>query len=430
MKKTGITFFTFFFALIVFAQSDADKARMENERKALQKELKQIQGVYNEVKGKKKETIGQLNLLQKKMSLQGRYIGNINKEINLITNDIYTSSLEINKLKKQLDTLKSQYARSVVYAYKNRSNFDYLNFIFSASTFNDALKRIAYLRSYRAYRQEQVNNIIETQKAIEDRKQQLLGKKTQKSGALQNQKQQLDVLEDQKKEKDVVVAKLKSKESELQNQITSRKKKDAQLKNSIAAIIRREIEARRKEEEAERKRLAGLEKANTNTASTSAGTKTAAKKVFANIPLNAKEVALSSSFSSNKGKLPWPVDDGYVSVPYGTYSVPGTSLKGYNSGITISTPSPGTSVKAVFDGEVLSVFNLGDGTMAVMLSHGKFFTVYSNLSGASVGKGNNVKTGQSIGRAAADDEGGSGGKLDFTLMIEKKETNPSPWLRR
>ncbi len=430
MKKTGITFFTFFFALIVFAQSDADKARMENERKALQKELKQIQGVYNQVKGKKKETIGQLNLLQKKMSLQGRYIGNINKEINLITNDIYTSSLEINKLKKQLDTLKSQYARSVVYAYKNRSNFDYLNFIFSASTFNDALKRIAYLRSYRAYRQEQVNNIIETQKAIEDRKQQLLGKKTQKSGALQNQKQQLDVLEDQKKEKDVVVAKLKSKESELQKQITSRKKKDAQLKNSIAAIIRREIEARRKEEEAERKRLAGLEKANTNTASTSAGTKTAAKKVFANIPLNAKEVALSSSFSSNKGKLPWPVDDGYVSVPYGTYSVPGTSLKGYNSGITISTPSPGTSVKAVFDGEVLSVFNLGDGTMAVMLSHGKFFTVYSNLSGASVGKGNNVKTGQSIGRAAADDEGGSGGKLDFTLMIEKKETNPSPWLRR
>ncbi len=430
MKKTGITFFTFFLALIVFAQSDADKARMENERKALQKELKQIQGVYNEVKGKKKETIGQLNLLQKKMSLQGRYIGNINKEINLITNDIYTSSLEINKLKKQLDTLKSQYARSVVYAYKNRSNFDYLNFIFSASTFNDALKRIAYLRSYRAYRQEQVNNIIETQKAIEDRKQQLLGKKTQKSGALQNQKQQLDVLEDQKKEKDVVVAKLKSKESELQKQITSRKKKDAQLKNSIAAIIRREIEARRKEEEAERKRLAGLEKANTNTASTSAGTKTAAKKVFANIPLNAKEVALSSSFSSNKGKLPWPVDDGYVSVPYGTYSVPGTSLKGYNSGITISTPSPGTSVKAVFDGEVLSVFNLGDGTMAVMLSHGKFFTVYSNLSGASVGKGNNVKTGQSIGRAAADDEGGSGGKLDFTLMIEKKETNPSPWLRR
>ena len=429
MKKTGITFFTFFFALIVFAQSDADKARMENERKALQKELKEIQGVYSQVKGKKKETIGQLNLLQKKMSLQGRYIGNINKEINLITNDIYTSSLEINKLKKQLDTLKSQYARSVVYAYKNRSNFDYLNFIFSASTFNDALKRIAYLRSYRAYRQEQVNNIIETQKAIEDRKQQLLGKKTQKSGALQNQKQQLDVLEDQKKEKDVVVAKLKSKESELQNQITSRKKKDAQLKNSIAAIIRREIEARRKEEEAERKRLAGLEKANTNT-TTSAGAKSTAKKVFANIPLNAKEVALSSSFSSNKGKLPWPVDDGYVSVPYGTYSVPGTSLKGYNSGITISTPSPGTSVKAVFDGEVLSVFNLGDGTMAVMLSHGKFFTVYSNLSGASVGKGNNVKTGQSIGRAAADDEGGSGGKLDFTLMIEKKETNPSPWLRR
>jgi len=108
MKKATIIIFNLFFGLAVFAQSEADKARMENERKALQKELKEIQGVYNQVKGKKKETIGQLNLLQKKMSLQGRYIGNINKEINLITNDIYTSSLEINKLKKQLDTLKSQ----------------------------------------------------------------------------------------------------------------------------------------------------------------------------------------------------------------------------------------------------------------------------------------------------------------------------------
>jgi septal ring factor EnvC (AmiA/AmiB activator) len=420
---------------------------MENERKALQKELKEIQSVYNQVKGQRRETIGQLNLLQKKMSLQNRYIGNINKEIKILNNEVYLSTLEVNKLQKQLDTLRTQYARSVVYAYKNRSTYDYLNFIFSASSFNDALKRVAYLRSYRTYRQQQVANIIETQKAIEDRKQQLLGKKTQKSHALQSQAQQYKVLEDQKKEKDAVVNKLKSKESELSKQITARKKKDAQLKNAIAAIIRREIEARRKAEEAERKRLADAEKARkareakptTTTAdrdddaATTTTSRTTTKKettTAAPVALNAKEVALSNSFAGNKGKLPWPVDNGYVSIPYGTYSIPGTSIKGDNPGITIATPSPGTSVKAIFDGEVLSVFNLGDGTMAVTISHGKYFSTYSNLSGVSVSRGSNVRTGQAIGRAAADDEGGAGGKLDFLLMINTQNVNPTPWLRR
>jgi septal ring factor EnvC (AmiA/AmiB activator) len=433
MKRSILVTLFLPIAFILHAQG-VDKSKLEGERKALQKELKEIQGVYNQVKGQKQETIGQLNLLQKRLSVQGKYIGNINKEIKLISDDIYVSSVEINKLQRQLDTLKVQYARTVVYAYKNRSNYDYLNFIFSANTFNDALKRIAYLRSYRVYRQEQVANIIETQNAIGDRKNKLLGKKSQKSSALQNQTQQLNVLEEQKKEKDLVVAKLKSKESDLSKQITLRKKKDAQLKNAIAAIIRREIEARRKEEEAERarrKREADALAKESAGPATSTTAKTATKKAApVSSALNAKDVALSSSFASNKGKLPWPVDNGYVSIPYGSYSVPGTSLKGDNPGLTISTPSVGTTVKAVFDGEVLSVFNLGDGTMAVTISHGKYFTTYSNISNITVGKGANVRTGQAIGRAAADDEGGNGGKLDFLLMIDLNNVNPSPWMRR
>lgn len=424
--------------MLAASAQGVDKSKMENERKALQRELKEIQTVYNQVKGQKKETIGQLNLLQKRLSVQGKYIGNINKEISLITNDIYSSTLEVNKLQRQLDTLKQQYARSVVYAYKNRSNYDYLNFIFSASTFNDALKRVSYLRSYRNYRQQQVANIVETQKEIEDRKQKLLGKKTQKSSALNNQKEQLTVLEEQKKEKDAVVAKLKSKESDLAKQIALRKKKDAQLKNNIAAIIRREIEARRKAEKAEADRLAAAEKARAreDAASPSAApggrttTKVTAKKTAAGaIPLNEKEVALSSSFAANKGKLPWPVDNGYVSARFGTNTVPGTSLTFDNPGITISTPTTGVTVKAVFGGEVLSVFDMGDGTSGVTISHGKYFTTYSNITGVSVGKGSVVRTGQALGRTGQDDEG-AGGKLEFVMVIEYKNVNPTPWLSR
>ena len=431
--KIAVTLFFFLCLQFISWAQAVDKSKLESERKELQKELKEIQGVYNKVKGQKKETIGQLNLLQERLSVQGRYIGNINKEIKLITNDIYVSSMEINKLQRRLDTLKSQYARSVVYAYKNRSNYDYINFIFSANTFNDALKRISYLRSYRVYRQEQVASIIETQKVIEDRKGQLLGKKTQKNSALQNQTQQLNVLEVQKKEKDQVVAGLQSKEAELRKNITVRKKKDAQLKNAITAIIRREIEARRKEEEAEelrrRREADALAKLNNPGSVTTARAATAKKSKGTSIPLNAKEVALSSGFANNRGKLPWPVDDGFVSIPFGTYTVPGTTLKDVNSGITISTPSVNTTVKAAFDGEVTAVLNMDDG-MAVMISHGKYRTVYSNLSGVSVSKGATVRTGQAIGRVGADDEGGSGGKLEFILMVDKQFVNPAPWLRR
>jgi septal ring factor EnvC (AmiA/AmiB activator) len=408
---------------------------MEQERKAIQTEIKEIQSVYNKVKGEKKETLGQLNLLQQKMALQDKYIGNISKEIRLLSNDIYVSSLELNGLRRQLDTLKSQYARSVVYAYKNRSTYDYLNFIFSANSFNDALKRIAYLKSYRSYREQQVANIQETQDLIENRRQQMLGKQTQKKSALDNQTKQLDVLEDQKKEKDAVVAKLKSKESELSKQIADKKKRDKQLKGSIAAIIRREIEARRREEaaaaERARKEREATAKTNTN-ATASNTTTTTAKKAAAReaIPLNEKEVALSNNFASNRGKLPWPVDNGYVSIHYGTYEIPGTRIKGDNPGITINTPAPGASVKAVFDGEVIGVFNLGDG-MAVTISHGKYFTTYSNLSGVSVSKGSPVRTGQSIGRAGADDEGGTAsGSILFMLQVGMNGANPEPWLRR
>jgi septal ring factor EnvC (AmiA/AmiB activator) len=437
MKKALILTLSLLIGVFAFAQ--VDKSKLENERKSLQRELNEIQSVYNQVKGQKKETIGQLTLLQKRMAVQDKYIGNISKEIKLINDDIYLSAIEIVKLQKQLDTLKTQYARSVVYAYKNRSNYDYLNFIFSANSFNDALKRVAYLRSYRTYRQEQVTNIVETQRAIEDRKNQLLGKKTQKSSALQNQTKQLNELESQKKEKDAVMAKLKSKEDELKRDIAVKKKRDAELKNAIAAVIRREIEAARKkaaEEETRRREADALARknaaANNNNASTTTAEKpttkkAAPKKESGYLELNAADVALSAGFQNNRGRLPWPVDNGYVSIPFGSSKVEGTQLVQDNPGITISTPNAGMPVKAVFDGEVSAVSNLGDGMM-VMVRHGKFFTVYSKLSSANVSKGSTIKTGQVIGRTADADDG-TGGQVDFMVMQEMKNVNPTPWLR-
>jgi murein hydrolase activator len=430
MKKLLILTFCILSVELALAQPP-DKVRMERERQEIQSEIRQLQSSLSKVKGQKKETLAKLAMLQRKLELQDRLIGNISKEIRIITDDIYTSNVEINRLQRQLDTLKAEYSQSVVYAYKNKSSYDYLNFIFSSSSFNDALKRVSYLRSYRAYRQQQVSNIQETQKLIQDRKKQLMGKQTQKKSALENQQHQMAQLAEQKKEKDAVVAKLKSQERDLSKEMAVKKKRDKILRGQIAAIVRREIDRARKEEAdrqaALRKKEADANKsAGTSSPSTTTAAPARKKADVSYLTLNEGQRVLAASFERNRGSLPWPVDNGVVTIPFGTSRVEGLTMD--NPGITISTPSAGTTVKAVFDGEVSAVSNTGEGMM-VMIRHGKYFSVYSNLSGASVSRGDQVRTGQSIGRTAGADDG-TGGQLDFMLMIESKNVNPTPWLRR
>ncbi|QEC55866.1 murein hydrolase activator EnvC family protein [Flavisolibacter ginsenosidimutans] len=427
MKKLLILFVGLFALHAAFAQS-AEKERMQRERQQLQAELKEIQANYNKVKGQQKATIGQLTILQNKMQVQNRYISNINSEIKLLNDDIYVSNQEITRLQRQLDTLKAEYARSVVYSYKNNNSYDYINFIFSASNFNDAVRRVSYLKSYRAYNEKKVQTIKETKALIEQRKGQLQGKTKQKASALENQKDQLNELEDQKKEKDRVASKLKSQANDLSKQMAVKKKRDAQLRNQIAAIIRRDMERAREEE---RKRLAAAKAAEANrpknNAESNTGSVTTTPKVRARteaIPMTEGETKLAASFVSNRGHLPWPVDGGFVSIPYGPYEIGG--LKMVNDCITISTPSAGVSVKAVFDGTVTAVSNVGEG-MFVMIKHGNYYSGYT-LSSASVSRGETVRTGQVIGRAATADDG-SGGQVDFYLMQGEKHVNPRPWLR-
>lgn len=448
MRKNVIYCF-FFFLVLPLSTLAQDRAQLEKERKQIQSELKAIQDEYASVKGKTKQSMTQLTLINRKLQVQEQYLSNINRELRAIDDEIYLSELEIYRLNKQLDTLKSQYAKTVVYAYKNRSNYDYLNFIFSANSFNDAIKRIAYLKSYRAYRVKQVDIIKQTQQLIAQRKNQQIGRKEEKNVALVNQTEQTKELESQKNEKAAVVQKLKSQENDLAKQIADKKKRDAKLKSQVLAIIERErlaaleAEKKRKKAEADAKAKADAEaKANAknNTKPTTGTTKTTtttpattkvtpekkapAEKTY--VPLNTAETNLAASFAANRGKLPWPVDNGTVCSNFGVNAIEGTKITEDNPGITICTPSAGVPVKSIFDGVVLSVFNMGDG-MAVMIKHGNYYTIYSNLSSASIGKDATVSRGQVIGRAGSDDEGG--GKVDLILMQDKKNINPKPWLR-
>lgn len=436
MKQLFLTCIFFCGAVSMLTAQTTDKSELERERAEIQSELKAIQDSYNKLKGQTKQSLSQLNMLKRKMNLQERYISSINKELRMIDDDMYKSTLEINRLQRQLDTLKSEYARTIVYAYRNRSSYNYLNFIFSSTSFNDAVRRIQYLKSYKAYREKQVTVINETQALIATRQQQQLDRKKQKNETLKEQNQQRTELVAQRREKDAVVNDLKSQEKDLQKQIAAKKKRDKDIQNAIAAIIRREIEAGKKAEAEKAAARKAAEEKNRETAAanpsapkttTTAPATKPAEKPDSYLELNAKDVALGNNFSENRGKLPWPVDKGFVKIPFGPYTIDGTKIKGNNPGLTIGTER-GSSVKAVFDGEVSAIHNYGDGA-AVVVRHGKYFTTYSNLSGVNVSKGATVKRGQVIGKAG-DAEDASGGQIDFMLLIEANNVNPAPWLRR
>jgi septal ring factor EnvC (AmiA/AmiB activator) len=445
MQKYLLTvlFFLGTFGLLC-AQSGDNKADLERERREIQNELKEIQAMYDKVKGQTRQSLGQLNMLARKINLQEQYISSINKELRMIDDDIYKSNLEIYRLQRQLDTLKSEYARTIVYSYKNRSSFDYVNFIFSANSFNDALRRVAYLKSYRAYREKQVATINETQALIAKRQQQQVGRKQQKNEALKSQTTQRNELAEQKKEKDQVVSKLKSEEKDLKKEIAVKKKRDRDLQNAITAIIRREIEAAKKKEaerlaaeKRERDRIAAEKKkaeastpaAENPTASVKTPVKpeVVEKKPDSYLEMNARDIKLGADFAMNKGKLPWPVDKSFIKIPFGPYKVEGfTNIMDDNPGLTIGT-QVGAPVKAIFDGEVMAIHNYGDAA-AVIVRHGKYITSYSNLSSVTVTKGSIVKTGFVVGRAGEGDDGS--GEVNFMVMIENKNVNPVTWLRR
>lgn len=426
------------FGTLAHAQPGQERGDLEKERQQIQKELKEIQGMYDQIKVKKKQSIGQLTILNRKIALQEQYLNNINRELRAIDDDIYLANLEIYRLTRQVDTLKQQYARTIVYAYKNRSNYDYLNFIFSASSFNDAIRRVSYLKNYRAYRAKQMKVILQTQDQIAKRKEQQLGRKEQKNVALTTQTKEVKELAVQKKEKDAVVNELKSKEKELAKQIATKKKRDRDVQNAINAIVRREVEAAKKaaaikaKEDADKNArvttpVVNPDKTNTGgTVTTRRSDPVAKPESYLN--LNAVDVALNSNFQANKLRLPWPVDNGLVTVRYGNQKVENTNLTFDSPGITIATPNAGVPVKAIFEGEVSAVYSVGD-AMAITIRHGRYFTTYVNISGVTVTKGAQVKTNQVIGRSG-NNEDGDGGQIDFILMMEARNLDPQQWLRR
>src|SRR4051794_20419182 len=245
IKKIFVLVLLTIFSTVLFAQQT--KEELQKKQQDLLKEIRDLNASLKDIRNNKNRSLANYNLVKRKIAAREELIQNINKDLRILDNNIAKNTVEINRLKKVLDTLKQEYAESLVFAYKNRSNYDYLNFIFSSATFNDAIKRITYLRRYRQYREQQVATILKTQALISDKIATLNNTRNEKSLALQDQNNQLKGLEIDKKEQNDEVNKLKSQEKDLASQIRKRENDRRQMQNAISAIIRREVaEAKRK----------------------------------------------------------------------------------------------------------------------------------------------------------------------------------------
>jgi murein hydrolase activator len=442
MNRIIFTFIFLMLTVMAIAQQppvSKEQQELEKQRQELKKELEQVQDLLDKNKKNTKENLSTLAHINQKLNIQENVIDNINREINLMDNNIYRSQRDVNKLQLLLDTLKQEYEKSMVYAYKNRSNSDFLNFIFSSSSFNDAIKRITYLKSYRNFREMQGENILRTQELLKSRIDDLSNNKQKKSVVLKVQSKEVDALQNQQEEKKQIVAKLKAQGKELNNQIAAKKKQMQKVNNAITAAIKRAIKeandaAVAKAKEERRKREAETATSKTTTATSNTKTTTPAKieKVKAPATKQASvllateaDVTLNASFERNRGNLPWPVSSGYTLLHFGSNKLDNKveiNSQGLSIGCDIGTP-----VKAIFDGEVMLV-NSYDDVQMVVIKHGKYFTGYSNINGVAVSKGQSVKVGQVIGRSAANLDGV--GAVDLQISNEQAEMNPEAWLKR
>jgi len=422
-----------FFSLSLSAQETREE--LEKQRAKLKREMDETQKLLNNNKGKTKENLVQWKLINDKLNLQNRLIENIGKDINILDNNINTNQREINRYNKLLDTLKEEYARSMVYAYKNRNNYDFLTFIFSAGSFNDAIKRVAYLKYYRDYREKQGENILRTQELRKQKVNELGSIKEKKNEVLQIKDKEATALQTQKAEKDRIVNDLKKQGKELNNQLVAFKKQNAKVERAIAAAIKKATDDARKaalkkakEDEAA---ILAAKKNNTPVKTNSEKTTTTTTKIKEPVKapetklLNAENRELNENFKKNRGILPWPVDKGITILHFGRNQLQSGTVIDV-TGITVATDI-GSNVKAVFDGVISSVVFVED-MEVVIIQHGEYFSTYSNLGTVSVKAGQNVKTGQVIGKAAANLDGT--GSMDLYINDSKGNSiDPEKWLK-
>ncbi|MCV9929638.1 peptidoglycan DD-metalloendopeptidase family protein [Flavobacterium sp. LS1R49] len=392
---------------------DSQQEKLEQRKAQIQQEIRDNEKMLQSVKLKEKSAVNVFIVQSNKIKLKEKLINTTEKQTKLLSNDMYINQTKINKLKKELEVLKADYAKMILKSYKSRSEQSRAMFLLSSESFLQAYKRAQYMKQYTNFRKNQGEEIQSKSTQLADYNAKLNGQREIKKKIIaENEKERIS-LEQEKKEQQKLVNSIKKDKSKIIADTKSKQQESKRIDRQIDRLIREAIAA------ANRKAAAEKEK--------ETGTKSVAAVSDTKIALTAEAKLLAADFKANKGKLPWPVEKGFVSLGYGDQPHPiYNTLVIHNSGVEITTEA-GANARAVFEGVVSSVMVLSPINKAVMIQHGDYFTVYQNLSSVSVSKGDKVSIKQVIGKIRTSGETGKT-TIKFLILQNTTYNNPQSWL--
>ena len=390
----GLLFLTV--SMVVFAQP-VDELRRKKQQAA--EEIRLSNDLLTKVSASQKATLNRLQLLNRQISQRNELISTMSSEVSLLQQVIDDNTLVVNMLTADLEEIKQEYARMIQIAYKNRMAYDKVLFFLSAENFNQAYRRLLYMRQYTSYRKRQSETIASLQSILWKKVVDIENQKRARQEVLNEQLSESRKLESEKRQQNTLSQQLQKQQNELRNKIAQQRHIEQQLEQEIQRII---------EEEARK-------------------TSTPAQKGFALTP---EQKLVGDSFEQNRRRLPWPVERGIITEKFGVH--PHAVLRNVtvnNNGINIATEA-GAKARVVFNGEVSRVFGITGGNMAVIVRHGQYLTVYSNLVDVTVKKGDKVNVRQNLGTVYTDPADGNKAILKFQIWKESTKLNPEDWLVR
>ena len=379
----------------LFAQS---RTELQKRKKQLLEEIELSNSVLDQTLAAKNVSVHQLKALKQKIAIRSQLIRTIQKEVGCIKEEVQMSIRQQELLVADLDLLKISYSKLVLQAYKSSRHFNRLLFLFSSSDFQQAYKRLFYIRQISKYRMFQAAEIEQKNLDLEKSIVVLKNQRSIKQNLISDKRLENQLLNQEQAQESVSLATLAEKEKDLKKELKDKRNKRKTIQKEIEKIIAEE-----------------LRKVNAS----------GSTKAFASTP---EAIALSKSFTANKGKLPWPVAKGLVISKFGKQKHPvlsGVVIE--NNGIEIATESHSTC-RAVFNGKVSTVLSMPNGIKVVMVRHGEYISVYSNLSEVYVVKGETVSTKSPLGIVLTSQHDGST-MLDFQLWKVSDKLNPQKWLK-
>jgi len=403
---------SFFILLLLLMSSFTTNSQTLNElRKQKDKTVKDIKytvKLLDEAGKSEKVTLNKLSLLDNKIKLQTSLICDINWELDILQELINDNTYVEKSLRIDLEQLRSNYADMIKNAWDSRKSQDKLAFLLSSNDFNQAYKRFLYLRQYSEYRRQQADAIIAVKGILDAKVKNLEKKKKEKELLLEGKRRETEQLLKTREKQGKLVKSLRKQQRDLKKKLAEKRKIEERIQKEIERVIKEEAR-----KAAELAKAAGKEKPKSS-----------------EYAITPEDKALSGDFASNLGKLPWPVERGVITSRFGEHNHPVLkNIRIKNNGLDINT-SKGSNARAVFRGIVSRVVGIPGGNMAVIVRHGEYLSVYSNLKKVFVKAGDILQIKQTIGEIFSDTSEGGKTVLKFQIWKQSTKLNPEFWISK